>query len=160
MPSFFNMKLKKKKKKKKPLCNFPSTALLRFLNLWRESYILYCSSNYFIYLKLMFSKFLEITNPNLPLYRWENEAGLETQFRAHELLNTFSPNFITCIENHIHRQDFVKTSSWQHVSEAKQRYFTYEILVSKRVIHILCQPFWKTLYQLGQITFFSWLNLK
>lgn len=52
----------------------------------------------------MFPKSLEIANLKLP------EAWLETQFRAHEPLNTFSPNFTTCIENHMHRQDFVKTS--------------------------------------------------
>lgn len=40
----------------------------------------------------MFPKSLEIANLKLP------EAWLETQFRAHEPLNTFSPNFTTCIE--------------------------------------------------------------
>lgn len=41
----------------------------------------------------MFPKSLEIANLKLP------EAWLETQFRAREPLNTFSPNFTTCIEN-------------------------------------------------------------
>lgn len=78
---------------------------------------------YFIYLKSMFSKSLETANLKLPLYRWENEVGLETQFRAHEPLNTFSPNFTTCIENPIHRQDFVKTSRWQHIKRSKANIF-------------------------------------
>lgn len=151
---FSNMKLKNNNKRK-PLFSIPSTAHLRFLNFWKESYfLLSLKFYYFIYLKSMFPKSLEIANLKLP------EAWLETQFRAHEPLNTFSPNFTTCIENHMHRQDFVKTSRWQHVNEAKQRYSTYEILASKRVIHVLCQPFWNALYQLSQITFFSWLNLK
>lgn len=71
-------------------------------------------------------------------------------------LNVFPLNLTASLDNHIHRQNFIKISKWQHISETKPRYPTYKI--SNNVIYTVCKPFLETLHHSSGKILYSWLN--